>query len=107
MQMITHHGLAVAAVTVTSRSAFTVLGVGSGALASNAPRHGSQIKACYKIDATLPPLDQHRHHGHLPHRHDSEASSGTRSDRRVGWASKACKGLPGSRPGSPGPVPHR
>ena len=52
--MITHRRLAVAAVTVTS-AALTVLGIGSGALASNAPTTG-QIKACYKNGATLPPL---------------------------------------------------
>ena len=55
MQMITHRRLSVAAVTVTS-AALTVLGIGSGALASNAPTTG-QIKACYKNGATLPPLD--------------------------------------------------
>lgn len=53
--MSTRRRLAVAAVTVTS-AALTVLGIGSGALASNAPTTG-QIKACYKIGATLPPLD--------------------------------------------------
>jgi hypothetical protein len=55
MQMITHRRLFVAAVTVTS-AALTVLGIGTGALASNAPATG-QIKACYKTGATLPPLD--------------------------------------------------
>ena len=55
MQMSTRRRLFVAAVTVTS-AALTVLGIGSGALASNAPTTG-QIKACYKTGATLPPLD--------------------------------------------------
>ena len=53
--MNTRRRLAVAAVTVNS-AALTMLGVGSGALASNAPTT-NQIKACYKNGATLPPLD--------------------------------------------------
>jgi hypothetical protein len=52
--MSTRRRLAIAAVTVTS-AALTVLGIGSGALAGNAPTAG-QIKACYKTGATLPPL---------------------------------------------------
>jgi len=53
--MSTRRRLAVAAVTVTS-AALTVLGIGSGALASSAPAT-NQIKACYKNGDTLPPLD--------------------------------------------------
>ncbi len=66
MQMITHRRLFVAAVTVTS-AALTVLGIGTGALASNAPATG-QIKACYKTGANVAPAGPYRHHGHLPHR---------------------------------------
>ncbi len=53
--MSTRRQLSVAAVTV-SCAALAVLGVGSGALASNITTPG-QIKACYKTGATLPPLD--------------------------------------------------
>jgi hypothetical protein len=53
--MSTRRQLSVAAVTV-SCAALAVLGVGSGALASNITTSG-QIKACYKTGATLPPLD--------------------------------------------------
>ncbi len=53
--MSTRRRLSVTAVTV-SCAALAVLGVGSGALASNLTTSG-QIKACYKTGATLPPLD--------------------------------------------------
>src|SRR5580693_5816904 len=53
--MSTRRRLSVTTVTV-SCAALAVLGVGSGALASNLTTSG-QIKACYKTGATLPPLD--------------------------------------------------
>jgi hypothetical protein len=53
--MSTRRRFAIATVTVAS-AALTVLGIGSGALASSAPTT-NQIKACYKNGATLPPLD--------------------------------------------------
>ena len=52
--MSTRRRLSVTTVTV-SCAALAVLGVGSGALASNLTTSG-QIKACYKTGATLPPL---------------------------------------------------
>jgi hypothetical protein len=60
--MSTRHRLAVAAVTA---AALTVLGAGSGALASNVTSTG-QIKACYKTGAALPPLDHIATTGNCP-----------------------------------------
>jgi hypothetical protein len=53
--MSTRRRITVAAVTVAS-AAITMLGIGGGALASNAPAT-NQIKACFKNGVTLPPLD--------------------------------------------------